>query len=330
MELVFISITNFIWEENIMKRHTIKYTLLTLVTSTMLICGCGSSQKPAPKQTTVDKPNVSTETSVSDIASAETSTEVETETAAPEPVFAEQVLVDQDGIKITATALGIDAFGDTELKLLIENNSEQAVMVQTRNTVVNGYTIEPIFSADIEAGKKINTSLSFMSGDLKICNIEQIATIETNFNVVDYTTWETIFTSDRITLSMDCGDYVQTYDDSGTVLYDQNGVRIISRGLYEDDIWGTYLDLYIENNSGENLMIQTRNTSVNGFMIEPSFSVDILDGTKAIRYMVFNSWDLEANQITAIETIETYFNLCNLETWENNRLSDAISITVEQ
>lgn len=68
--------------------------------------------------------------------------------------IAETVLVDESDIKITATGLDADGFLGVEVKLLIENNSDQDLTFQARNVSVNGYMVEPIMSADVAAGKK--------------------------------------------------------------------------------------------------------------------------------------------------------------------------------
>ena len=53
----------------------------------------------------------------------------------------EQVLLEQDGLKITLKGLEIDGLMGPELKLLVENNSEQNLTIQTTNTSVNGFLV---------------------------------------------------------------------------------------------------------------------------------------------------------------------------------------------
>ncbi|NCE63169.1 hypothetical protein D1159_00890 [Pseudoflavonifractor sp. 524-17] len=92
-----------------------------------------------------------------------------------------------------------------------------------------------------------------------------------------------------------------------TVLVDKGGVKITAKSLSTDEIFGAELKLLIENNSGKDLTIQCRNASVNGYMVEPMMSVDIVNGRKANDAITFMDSDFDACGITAIEEVELSF-----------------------
>ena len=72
------------------------------------------------------------------------------------------VLLDEDDVKITYKGLDADFLGDTiRLKLLIENNTPGAKMVQIRDESINGYMCEGSFSPEINAGMKANDDIAF-------------------------------------------------------------------------------------------------------------------------------------------------------------------------
>lgn len=247
---------------------------------------------------------------------------------AGEVTVAEQILYDQSDIKITATGLGDSLFG-TELKLLIENNSGKNITVQARNANVNGYMVSTMMSADVASGKKANDSLTFETSGLKECGIEKIAVMEFSFHIFDPETFDTIMDTDVITVKTSIADgYVQNYDDSGNVLVDSNGVKIIGKGLSaSDSFWGPGLILYIENNSDRNITVQVRDVSVNGFMAASTMSEDVLVGKKAISAVQFFSTDLEENGITDITDVELYFHIFDMESWDGIFDSDVIKVT---
>ena len=97
----------------------------------------------------------------------------------------ETILYDQDGYKITAKGLTTDGYSGPQVKLLIENNSSKSIIVQCRNLSVNGYMIEPVFSADVAAGKKANDSITLMKSDLEAAKITTIADIEFCLHIID-------------------------------------------------------------------------------------------------------------------------------------------------
>lgn len=240
----------------------------------------------------------------------------------------EQILFEGNDIKITATGMEDGLFG-TELKLLIENNSAKSVTIQARSANVNGFMVNTMMSADVAAGKKANDSLTFETSGLKDCGIEAIATMEFSFHIMDSETWEDIVDTDTIIVNTSIAStYVQEVDDSGEVLVETNGVKIVGKGLSANDsFWGPGVILYIENNSDKNITIQTRDVSVNGFMVETIMSEEVVPGKKAMSAVQFLSSDLEANSITDITDIELYFHIFDTESWDTVFDSDVIAIS---
>ena len=203
-----------------------------------------------------------------------------------EITIVEQLLLDRDGIVITATGLEETWLGP-EINILIENNSGQPLTVQARNTSVNGYMVEPVFSCDVAPGKKANDSITFTGSDLQKCGIEVIARVELVFHVFNTDSWATVFDSEPVVIETSAaGTYTQEYDTSGTVVFDEAGFKIIFKGIAES-MMGPEAVLYIENNSAENITVQARNTSVNGYMVEPIFPV-MLFRVKAVDSLSFS------------------------------------------
>ena len=250
------------------------------------------------------------------------------EAAVKEITIDEQLLLDRDGIVISATGLEETWLGP-EINILIENNSGQPVTVQARNTSVNGYMVEPVFSCDVAPGKKANDSITFTGSDLQKCGIEVMARIELVFHVFNTDSWATVFDSEPVVIETSAaGTYTQEYDTSGTVVFDEAGIKIIFKSIAES-MMGPEAVLYIENNSAENITVQARNTSVNGYMVEPIFSCDVVQGKKAVDSLSFFEEDLAKNGIEKIEEIELYFHIFNTESWNTILDTATIKITVQ-
>lgn len=299
-------------------------TMSIALLSAMIMGACGSGSGE-----TKEISKVSVNGSSAEEAKAEEGEEEESQAAETEAVSVEeQVLFDANDIKITATGMD-DGWMGTELKLLIENNSAQGITVQARNASVNGYMVDTTMSATVAAGKKANDSLTFTTSGLKECGIENVATMEFNFHIFDAESWDTILDTDTISINTSIADgYVQNYDDSGEVLVDANGIKIVGKGLSEDDsFWGPGVILYIENNSDQDVTIQARDVSVNGFMVQSSISENVVKGKKAISAVQFFNSDLEENSITDITDVELYFHIFNTVSWDSIFDSDVISLT---
>ena len=238
-----------------------------------------------------------------------------------------QEIFNQNGIVITTNGYKPSSHSDPEIKLIIENNSTQNVTIQTRNSSVNGYMIDFQISCEVAAGKKANGTISISRSELNASGVKAIANIEFNFHIFDTDTWDAIVDSDVITLNTSISDtHTQEYDSTGTVLFEDSTVKIISKKLVEDD-YDTEAILYIENNSSQYITVQARDTSINGFMVDPTISTDIAPGKKVVTDMSFSNTDLEENSITSVDSIETSFHVFNTDSLDTIVDTPAITIT---
>lgn len=243
----------------------------------------------------------------------------------------QQVIYDQDGIRITALSLEKDDFWGPAVKVLVENDSDKNITVQTRNCSINGLMVEPMFSCDVAAGKKANDTITFMESDLETAGISTIGDIEFSIHIFDTDSWENIDTSERITLTTSAGPgFQQTYNDTGFVAYDDSGIKIVVQKLNSSDsFWGSDVYVYAENNTDSNITIQARDVSINGFMVDPAFSCDIVAGKKAYDTITFFESDLEENNITDITELEIKFYIFDSDSWDEIHETDAITVTFE-
>lgn len=102
---------------------------------------------------------------------------------------------------------------------------------------------------------------------------------------------------------------------SSNVLYNSNGIKITYAGIGDGYI-GKELTFLIENNSSEPICVQTRDDSVNGYMVYGIMSTEVQVGKKANGTLTYMSSELEKNGISEIEEIELYFHIFNNDTWD--------------
>lgn len=288
-----------------MKRVVVALLSLAMVLS---LVACGSSSDGEVKET-------------SDV-SGDGSVQKEEVSAPKEVTIDETVVLDENGVKITAKSLGDDGFWGPEIKLLIENNSGKSVTVQAQNVSVNGYAIENALSADVADGMKANDALELFNSDLKLAGIETIADVEWSFHIFDSDSWLDSWDSATIRLETSAAaGYEYTYDESGDVIYDKDGLTVIVKGLDDDGIL-----VYLKNETDSTYTFQVRDTSVNGFMVDDYFSCDVPAGKRGLDTISFSSSDLEANEITAIEHVQFYLHMIHETDILNGIDSDIISL----
>lgn len=101
-----------------------------------------------------------------------------------------------------------------------------------------------------------------------------------------------------------------------TILVEEKGVKITAKSLDVDGIFGPELQLLIENNSGKDLTIQCRDSSINGYMTETMMSVNVTDGKKANDTLTFLHSDLELCKIQTIADMAFSFHIFTSADWE--------------
>lgn len=258
-------------------------------------------------------------------------TDAATEPKKDEPVtIAETVLYEKDGVKVTATGLENGWMGP-EVKFLLENTSERSVLITTDAVSVNG-CMAPFSGlyAEVAAGKKSNESMTLMSSELERSGIETIAQLQFFLEVKDADSWDPLDTSPLLTLSTSAADFRQPADDSGQVLYDEGGIRVICKGLKQDLIWDGTIVFFMENNSGQPITVSAENVSVNGFMEEAGLWSDLRDGTWIIDGMsLLDLSDLELESIDEVQTIEFELRIINSDSWKELVTTDPITLNFE-
>ena len=290
----------------------------------LLVVGCTISDTGSDTGTT--QPSSGT-TSPSTTTEAATTKATTAATTAPsnEPTIQEQVILEQDDIIITAKSIE-DSWMGPELKVLIENNSNSGIMVQARDVSVNDIMVSDMFSADVAAGKKSNDGITFMLPDA--AGIEIIKKIEMRLVVMDGSTWNTILETEPIVLETSA-DYVQQYNDSGEEIMNAEDIRVVFQDIDSDSLWGADLVLFIDNGRKDNVTVQVRDVSVNGFMVTAMFSADVMSGKKAYDSISFLSSELTENGIDELEEIEFRFTVLDAGTWKTIYDSEIVTINLK-
>lgn len=97
---------------------------------------------------------------------------------------AEKVIYDKNNVKIVYKGISEGSY-DKYINLYIENNSSKNFTVQVRDFSINGYMIDPVFSPNIAAGKKINDDISIHKSKFEKNDIDEIKDVELKFLILN-------------------------------------------------------------------------------------------------------------------------------------------------
>ena len=306
-----------------MKKKVLAMILAAVVFSTML-AGCGSECK-TPSDVKPDSGVAATE-------ETETVSEEETITAgSSEVTLDEKEIYNNNGIIVTARGIDSGLMG-TNVSLNIQNTTDQDVLITAKDISVNDYVMSQAgLYVEVAAGKAANDNICLYASELEECGIDTIAEIEFFLVVSDNETWEEIDTSQLVTLTTSAGaDFVQTVDDTGDVMYDSNGVRVICKGLKDDLVWSGSVVFYMENNTDRALSVYAENVSVNGYMEDVSLWSDMQPGKRAVQGMsILDLSDLGIENIDEIHEIEFSLRIVDADTWEDVAATDMMTLHFE-
>lgn len=115
-----------------------------------------------------------------------------------------------------------------------------------------------------------------------------------------------------------------------TVLLDEKDIKITAKSFDAKSLFGPCIKLLIENNGSKSVTVQTRGSSVNGYMVDTMMSADVAPGKKANEELNFMSSDLEAAGITTIADMEFSFHIFETETWNDYLDSKPVSVKTSE
>lgn len=256
-------------------------------------------------------------------------------TAIPEPsaqpTLEETVLLDEGGIKVTATDLTDYGLGGApDLKLHVENNTDGDIMIQTSEyAAVNGCMVRGIASIQASAGDSADDTVMFLDDEFEKAGIETVSDIKLAVRAID-ADWNEICASDFVTVKTSAYGTVETPAVDGDVLYDKDGVKVILLGTEEEEdfdfYFPTYVKLYIENNSEQDITVKTLDFKANGEVTQCSLNAELLAGTRQFTELRLDADSCTQNGITELKDLSFYFSVCDLMTWNEITKSDTVTL----
>lgn len=315
------------------------YVYLVILVMMMAVTGCTSYNKSDVKEDSTDITEVRREGVIEErevieerdvIKEREEREDVQKVNDIRNQTIIEQVLIDKGGLKITALRIVEDSLTimGPEIHLHIENNSEKNITVEIKEASINDLMIWPMFFYEVAAGEQIDGVIVIPYEDLKNNDIDVISTLEFRFYILDVENNDIIIYSDKITLNTLAKDHVQTYDDSGEVVYSQNRIKIVFKGLdISDPMTGPQIFFYIENNTNQSIAISTENLLANDIIQDGAFYANIAPGKKANERITF--FDFKGDGFDDIMKIKFTFHIYDSTSGETIDDSDLINLSFQ-
>ena len=297
----------------------------------LLIAGIGGNKEDAQPAGAQDNSSVrSSPAGTTEQTPETTGAKTDSASASGKITIEETELYNANGVVVTATKYQKGVFGP-EISFTITNETDRNITVSSRNLSVNGYMLSGSgLYSDVAAGKKAIDSMTLMSSELSAAGIETVAQIEFTLAIYDSDTFEDIDDSDLLSLTTSAAEgFTQPVDDSGDVLYDANGIRVICKGLKDDTVWDGCIVFFIENSNDKAVSVYSDNVSINGFMVDDSLWCDLRANTRCIDAMYLLSLDdIGVESMDDVENVEFILRIID-EKWNDIAVSDVITLNFE-
>ncbi|MBQ0060026.1 MAG: hypothetical protein KBS83_08790 [Lachnospiraceae bacterium] len=283
-----------------------RMAMLTAILMAAALMGCGNkteSAAPAPESTVESE----AEEEVEEEADEDEDFDDEAEVPSYDVNFDEPVVLTAEDVTLTISGARIDEYDYYQLKTLVENNGSTECEVNVLHAVVNGIEVYPVYDEYIAAGESINEPIEFYREELTKAGIEEYTDIMLEIEISDEET-ESVgnFTIHVYPLGEDKAgqQYTRPDEDTDVLVTDNDLFKMAAISFGVDDVWGYLADFYFENKTDQTLTFEAKDVTVNGVAIDPYFYQEVAAGAVADYYMVWNTADLEENEIDTVEEIK--------------------------
>ena len=238
--------------------------------------------------------------------------------AANIPALEQQVIFDDYGMVITANCLGL-IYDSPALSLTIANESERNVSVMCDFVEVNGFMLASSgMFCETAAGETLQTYIRLDEESLNAAGIDTIANVTLSLDIYDDEDYSDLAEDLQIRLETSAAGHVQSVDDSGTVVYDAGGVRLIFKGMEVDTYGDATLRFFAENLTEHTVNIGADMVYLNDRETDGMLWCHLWPDTRSNEQVYI--WELSEYGIDTgsdIEQVRLELYVQNAENWES-------------
>ncbi len=289
--------------------------------------GAGSGANNESSQTTESTTESATESASESSEEESPLTQKPDDTQQSGPVSFEPVTaVDNDACSIVITGLEYDDVWGYTLSVELENKSDDVTYMYSVDTAtVNGVQCYGVLATEVAPGKKANDEISFMDSILEDYDIGNFTDVGLSFRVYDTDDWSADPVAEESVHVYPYGEdkavkFEREPESTDTVVVDNDTAKVVILGTEYDDIWGYTVKVYMENKTDRTLMFTTEETSVNGYMADPYYAMELAPGACTFDGISWSDSTLEENKIEEVESIEMIIRAYDSNNWTGDDL----------
>ena len=234
----------------------------------------------------------------------------EEHTEAPEDLFLNadidgQTVYDSQNIVIKAVSLSMNSPGGPSLRFSGENKTYNDRVVTIKNCSVNNIMIEPAFEMKINTQSEAEADAVFPGRLLLTADIKTFSGISFYLRIADASDSKNYVESDQYNMFTSMtGKYTQKFDFPGALIADDKGVSIkIGRIADPEAPLGKQIYIYTDNSTSSDIIVEAKDTKVNGIDMDPLFFTTVGAGKKSWAPLIFHDSDIVKNGVVSIDDL---------------------------
>lgn len=304
-----------------MKRRIFVKKKITLIMALCIaLCGLAGCSGGNTAESTTTTTAAETTTTTTAATEAETTTTTTAETKEEAPTAGGTVIYDANDIKITAGEFTTCKEYDDEpaLALDIVNNTGKELTLYKLPMSMGGW-MEDLYCLTVDETGYINMDGTFTipaENDtnryylhvgnfiLEKYGLAEIPDIEFGFEIYAGEDAEEPFMTDLVDIVNPAYTVTPEYDESGEVMYDKDGVKIVMQGeTYDADYWGPQIKLYASNSTDKTVFIRIPETTLDGTAFDAYGDMIIAPGKRMSEEVAFGFIDNFEKSMTEVEPV---------------------------
>lgn len=205
------------------------------------------------------------------------------------------------------------------ITVMMRNDADLALSAMAESIYVNGYRMEyASFYCEAEPGEIAQGELWLDEEELANCGIADVQQILLDVILVDEENYDCYGRSGPVLLEYAVSlGFEQPVDDSGLVLYEKDGVRVIFRKIAGTACEDAWLEMFIENNSDRVMDINFESVAVNDTLAEVYLFCRLEPGTRAIATApLWNLPDVGIDAVAEMKHLDLTLEMIPGDDWD--------------
>ena len=190
-----------------------------------------------------------------------------------------KILLEDEYAKITYAGIDRNYTDGPRINFVIENKCNQNLLIQVEDVLVDDYSTTPIFSCQVLSGKKVKNTMTlyqYVGSDSKV--EKDFKLVEGKFRIMANDAKNSLLKAEPFEVNYCSSGEREKKEEK--IIFDNEYAKISYIGIERNSYGGPDINIKIENKSDKTLTIQATDILVDGYMVDPKFTSDILSGDK--------------------------------------------------